>query len=172
MMAADDVVRSAERLLADGVTFWLDGGWGIDALVGEQTRAHDDLDMVLSLDQTDHAIEVLRDLGFAVAEDLRPVRLVLRDPAGHQVDLHPVTFDADGTGWQRGAAPDGSDCRYPANGFTDGIVAGQRVGCLSAVVQVAHHLGYPPDDADWQDMQLLRTRLGVDLPSPYRDYGD
>jgi lincosamide nucleotidyltransferase A/C/D/E len=171
MMAADDVVRIAERLLAGGVTFWLDGGWGIDALVSEQTRPHDDLDMVLALGQADRAIDVLGALGFAVAEDLRPVRLVLRDLAGRQVDIHPVTFDADGTGRQQGAAPDGGDCMYPASGFTAGVVAGQCVGCLSAAVQVAHHLGYSPDDADWHDMFLLQTRLGVDLPPPYRDFG-
>ncbi|MGI8912439.1 MAG: nucleotidyltransferase domain-containing protein [Chloroflexota bacterium] len=166
-MLADDVVQVSACLRAGGVDIWLDGGWGIDALVEEQTRPHDDLDMVLALDQADRAIGLLRTLGFAVAEDLRPTRLVLREPAGRQVDIHPVTFDAAGTGRQQGAAPDGGDCLYPASGFTTGVIAGQRVGCLSAAVQIAHHLGYPPDDADWHDMLTLRARLGVDLPVPY-----
>jgi hypothetical protein len=26
---------------------WLDGGWGVDALVGEQTREHEDLNLIV-----------------------------------------------------------------------------------------------------------------------------
>lgn len=26
---------------------WLDGGWGVDALLGRQTRPHDDMDIVI-----------------------------------------------------------------------------------------------------------------------------
>jgi len=167
MMRSGDVLKILERWGADGVTVWLDGGWGIDALVGEQTRPHDDLDVVLALDQTDRAIKCLVEIGFVIELDDRPTRLVLRAGAGRQVDVHPVTFDADGTGWQRGAAPGGGDCPYPAKGFTSGEVAGQPVPCLSASVQMAHHLGYPPDEKDWHDVRLLHERHGVDLMAPY-----
>src|SRR4051794_4281937 len=30
---------------------WIDGGWGIDALLGAQHRDHDDLDLVVSVDE-------------------------------------------------------------------------------------------------------------------------
>ena len=30
-----------------GIDVWLDGGWGVDALLGEQTRPHQDLDIAL-----------------------------------------------------------------------------------------------------------------------------
>jgi len=167
MMRSADVLEILERFGADGVTVWLDGGWGVDALMGEQTRPHDDLDVVLALAQTDRAVNCLGGIGFAVDLDDRPTRLVLRDGAGRQVDVHPVTFDADGTGWQRGGAPGGADCLYPANGFTSGAVAGQPVPCLVASVQMAHHLGYPPDEKDWHDVRLLHEHHGVDLPEPY-----
>ena len=36
-------------LEADGIDVWLDGGWGVDALLGQQTREHDDLDLWSSL---------------------------------------------------------------------------------------------------------------------------
>jgi lincosamide nucleotidyltransferase A/C/D/E len=36
-----DLYRTLEKL---GVRIWIDGGWGIDALLGKQTRAHADLD--------------------------------------------------------------------------------------------------------------------------------
>jgi hypothetical protein len=45
-----------------------------------------------------------------MAEDHAPVRVVLQASDGRPIDLHPVTFDEEGTGWQLGASPDGSDC--------------------------------------------------------------
>ena len=39
-MTAADVVEVLEWLEAVGVRAWVDGGWGVDALVGEATRAH------------------------------------------------------------------------------------------------------------------------------------
>jgi lincosamide nucleotidyltransferase A/C/D/E len=161
---ADDVLAVLARLGAAGVPVWLDGGWGVDALLGRQTRPHGDADLVLPLDQTERAIMAVAGLGFAVAEDRRPIRLVLRDAAGRQVDVHPVVFDAVGDGWQRGANPDGSDCRYPAAGFVTGAVAGRPVGCLSAAVQVAHHTGYPPTEKDRRDARRLCERFGLILP--------
>lgn len=48
MMRASDVIMIINALAAAGVDAWLDGGWGVDALVGEQTRPHDDLDLVIA----------------------------------------------------------------------------------------------------------------------------
>jgi lincosamide nucleotidyltransferase A/C/D/E len=41
---AEDVLAVLDRLGAAGVAVWLDGGWGIDALLGRQSRAHADAD--------------------------------------------------------------------------------------------------------------------------------
>jgi len=30
-----------------GIRVWIDGGWGVDALLAEQTRPHEDLDIVI-----------------------------------------------------------------------------------------------------------------------------
>jgi lincosamide nucleotidyltransferase A/C/D/E len=168
MVQARDVLEILDRLGAAGVSAWLDGGWGVDALLGQQTRPHDDADVVLALEQSERAIATLAGLGFAVADDLRPTRLVLRDGTGRQVDVHPVVFDRAGDGWQRRASPDGSDCRYPAEGFVTGTVAGRVVGCLSAAVQLAHHTGYPPQGKDLQDMARLGARFSLALPPELR----
>jgi lincosamide nucleotidyltransferase A/C/D/E len=50
MMSAADVLDVTSRLEAAGISFWLDGGWGVDALVGRETRPHSDLDLVVRLD--------------------------------------------------------------------------------------------------------------------------
>jgi lincosamide nucleotidyltransferase A/C/D/E len=31
-----------------GIEVWVDGGWGIDQLLGEQTRRHEDFDLVVT----------------------------------------------------------------------------------------------------------------------------
>ena len=166
-MTADDVLHVVRIVGEAGVPVWLDGGWGIDALLGVQYRLHEDLDVVVPLADVDTMIGALDVFGYVVAEDDRPTRLVLRTTTGLQVDVHPVTFDPAGIGWQAGALPDGGDCAYPAEGFVDGTVAGARVGCLSAEVQLAHHLGYPPRAHDRDDMERLAHHLGLVLPPPY-----
>jgi lincosamide nucleotidyltransferase A/C/D/E len=163
---AADVLEVVDRLEAAGIDVWIDGGWGIDALVGEQTREHDDVDLVLPLARVGDARAVLAELGFRLTLDWLPTRCELRDGHARAVDFHPVTFAEDGSAVQ--AARDGGFYEYPAQGFTGrGVIAGRRVRCLSAEVQARHHTGYEPTDVDRGDMQLLRERLGVELPQPY-----
>src|SRR6516225_11109224 len=38
MMTADDVVFILDRLEAAGIATWLDGGWAVDAVLGDVTR--------------------------------------------------------------------------------------------------------------------------------------
>lgn len=87
MITASDVLSIAEHLEAAGVTTWLDGGWGIDALLQEQTRPHDDLDLVMALTDADAATEALAPLGFTLHEDERPTRFILRLTARFGIEL-------------------------------------------------------------------------------------
>lgn len=166
MMAASDVVAIVEQLREAGVKVWLDGGWGVDALVGAQTRAHDDLDCVIDLDDAAEVIRVLAPLGFVLGDDERPTRFVMRHADDRRVDFHTVTFDAEGGGVQR--LQDGSKWRYPPEGFSGvGQVHGMTVPCLSAEVQMLTHFGYERDDNDRRDMGLLAERFGLELSPPY-----
>jgi lincosamide nucleotidyltransferase A/C/D/E len=160
----DEVLTVIAALQERNLWVWIDGGWGVDALLGEVTRPHEDVDLVVELGALGAVFECLSSLGFSVTEDFSPVRVVLRSPEGRQVDLHPVTFDEDGTGWQVGAAPDGSDCPYPAAGFTVGRIMDVAVPCLSAELQLEHHSGYTPRDQDREDMARLAVRFGLELP--------
>jgi lincosamide nucleotidyltransferase A/C/D/E len=162
-----DVLSVLDALQARGLRVWLDGGWGVDALLGEMTRQHEDVDLVVELEAVPDVLDSLETLGFALSEDLRPVRVVVRSPPGRQVDLHPVTFGEDGTGWQHGASPDGSDCPYPPWGFGQGHILGREVPCLSPQLQLDHHRGYQPRDRDRRDMAQLARRFALLLPEPY-----
>ena len=164
-MNADQVLDALDRLLAAGVPAWIGGGWGVDALVGEPTRPHADLDLAVDAGHEGRAIRALRGAGFRIVEDHRPTRFVMRTDDGRTVDLHPVDFAGPGPGVQ--LVPGGRPFLYPADGFTDGRIAGRVVPCLTAVQQLRFHLGYPPAAKDRHDMRLLRDRLGLAVPPPY-----
>ena len=158
-----EVVRELER---GGVDVWRDGGWGIDALLGRETRTHADLDLVIDRDQLPVARRLLGGLGFEDAPDAQPglpAQVVLSERRRGQVDFHLVVFDSDGNGWQQlGANSWGA---YPAGGLTGTVsVAGEAVRCLTAELQVRRHLGYEWDSHDQQDMRLLADQFGVPLP--------
>jgi lincosamide nucleotidyltransferase A/C/D/E len=165
-MAAGDVVAVLDCLERNGITAWVDGGWGIDALVGRATRRHEDLDLVVAQDDQAAARGALAGLGFehdASVEPGLPARLVLVASGGRHVDLHPVVFDERGNGWQ--PLGGGAYGIYPAEGLTGtGEVNGRPVRCLTPELQLRHHLGYPPDDDDRHDLRLLADHFDVALP--------
>jgi lincosamide nucleotidyltransferase A/C/D/E len=136
---------------------WVAGGWGVDALVGEQTRAHRDLDLALDADHEAQALAALAGLGYAIETDWRPARVELAASGARWVDLHPVRFDASGHGRQ--ADLDGGVFDYPPDCFVTGVIAGLTVPCLSAEQQLRFRQGYEPRDVDRHDLaQLARLR--------------
>jgi lincosamide nucleotidyltransferase A/C/D/E len=127
----------------------------VDALLGEQTREHSDVDLAIDVRDLPAAEEKLGRLGFAEvdADPGRPARVVLRDAPGRQVDLHPLTFDGNGDGWQE--LPDGERGAYPGAELVAGAVGGRAVPCISAELQLRHHSGYEPTDDDRADVARL-----------------
>jgi lincosamide nucleotidyltransferase A/C/D/E len=63
-MTADDVLDILAALRQAGVDVWIGGGWGIDALVGEQTRPHRDLDLAHRDNQEPAVVATLAKAGF------------------------------------------------------------------------------------------------------------
>jgi lincosamide nucleotidyltransferase A/C/D/E len=93
MMSGPEVLEILDALAQAGGAAWVDGGWGVDALLGEQTREHEDLDLVIALDDGGEAERALSALGFAMSEDERPTRFVLAHDGGRRIDFHTVVFD-------------------------------------------------------------------------------
>jgi lincosamide nucleotidyltransferase A/C/D/E len=169
MMTGDDVIEAIQALEAAGIDVWLDGGWAVDALLGEQTRDHDDLDIVVRAEDVDGAISTLAGRGYAVQLDARPTRFVLADSRDRRIDFHPVVFDPDGSARQIGAGPNGGDARFPASGFTGrGVVSGCPLSCLSPELLVRFHTGYEPAAKDRHNVRLLCERFAIPVPSAYR----
>jgi lincosamide nucleotidyltransferase A/C/D/E len=63
------------RLLGDAhVKAYVGGGWGVDALLGEQTRPHRDLDISFDANDELRLVDALDRAGFSLTDDQRPVR--------------------------------------------------------------------------------------------------
>lgn len=152
-MDPSEVHRVLDALDGAGCRVWVAGGWGVDALVGRQTRPHRDLDLALDATGEVAALGALAALGYVVETDWRPVRVELVAPGARWVDLHPVVFDAAGRGTQSGL--DGVTFDYPVGCLVTGTIGGRAVGCLSVAQQVAFHTGYPPRAVDLADLALL-----------------
>lgn len=165
MISEADVLAVLDRLDEKRLTAWVDGGWGIDALLGETTREHSDLDLVVLLPEVTAVRTVLCGLGYhTVLRDWLPAAIAMRDEKGREIDLHPVTPALQGGGTQ--ALPDGSSFYYPAP--IEGTIAGHAVRCVDAATQVSAHLGYTPSDKDRRDMRRLHAATGVELPNVFQ----
>lgn len=166
MMTARDVALVLDRLEAAGIEAWVEGGWGVDALLGEQTRTHDDLDLIVRVDVTPTMCEILAEDGFRFVEGVLDSNFVLRDAHEHAIDVHPVRFE-EGNGIYR--MENGRDWVFPAAGFSGtGRVGRRPVKCLTADVQMlCHSTGYEPGATDFHDMRLLNARFGTRLVPPF-----
>ena len=148
-----EVLDVLAALSALGCRFWLEGGWGVDALVGHQTRAHRDLDVDLDVRCEESALAVLAEMGYTVETDWRPNRVELCAPGRGRVDLHPLLVDQDGSARQ--AALDGGFHVFPQSFFVTGSLAGTSVPCVSADAQRRFRSGYELRSIDLHDLAVL-----------------
>ncbi|MFE3858539.1 nucleotidyltransferase domain-containing protein [Streptomyces griseorubiginosus] len=159
-MTADDVLFVLALLQRAELDVWVGGGWGIDALVGVQTRDHRDLELMHRQDQEAAVVAALSTAGFAESLNWRPIRFVVKSADGREIDLHPLVFSADGSAAQ--ASPDPQrPFAYPSSCFVTGTIQGAPVPCLSAEQQVSFHQAYEPTERDRQDMAQLRRVFGI-----------
>jgi lincosamide nucleotidyltransferase A/C/D/E len=160
VMTADDVLFVLALLRRTEVDVWVGGGWGIDALIGEQTRNHRDLDLMHRQDQEAAVVAAFAEAGFVESLDWRPIRFVVTAPDGRDIDLHPLVFADDGSAVQASPEPE-CPFAYPSSCFVTGVIKGVSVPCLSAEQQVYFHRGYEPSERDRHDMAQLRRVFGV-----------
>jgi lincosamide nucleotidyltransferase A/C/D/E len=163
-MTSSDLLDLLGLLKKASIEFWLDGGWGVDALLGEQTRLHRDVDIIVRVSDVPKLMSLLRGRNFAIKEGAPPDSFVLEDGGRLEVDVHAVMFDHDGNGVYR--MQNGEDWIYPAEGFAgQGHIGETEVRCLTPAAQVlCHAYGYEPVGKDLHDMGHLRERFGVELP--------
>ena len=164
-MNARDVAAVLGRLDVAGVWYCVEGGWGVDALLGEQTRAHGDLDLGVRQDEIESLCGVLAEFERDDAE--WPASLVLHGAHGRRVDAHPPTFDETGDGWQANLR--GDPYRWPHEHIdARGRIGGREVRCITPELQVRWHRHEGFDDVDWDDMCASAAASGCRRPAPGR----
>jgi len=175
VVSAADAIEIIRHLSAEGIQAWVCGGWGIDALLGRETRPHKDLDILVLLDDVVRARELLERDGYSLKElwsenlrtaDSRGVEtdtaFVLEDVAGRQIDLHAISLHADGSATP---AYDGEGMTFSAEDLSgEGTIAGVPVRCRSVEMQFRGHTGYELPERQIPDLELLRERFGVERP--------
>jgi lincosamide nucleotidyltransferase A/C/D/E len=167
-MSAADVIELLDLMEARGIRVWLDGGWAVDACLGQQTRPHSDLDLVIEQRHLDDAVAMLKERGYrsAYRGDTRPWNFALGDGAGHEVDFHVIVLNQTGDGVY--GPPENGEL-YPAEALSgSGSVAGREVTCITPEWLVQFHSGYELDANDRADVAALCAKFGIPLPAEYR----
>lgn len=163
-MSAESVVECLQALVAASVEVCLDGGWGVDALLGEETREHGDLDLIVDVQDVPEVEVALGRCGYRREAGGTDRNFVLATEDQRRVDVHAIDFDE--RGWGVFHLDDGRRWPFPAAAFAGrGKVLDLDVRCLSPDAQVqCHGQGYEPAENDLRDMAVLQERFGVVLP--------
>jgi len=162
---ADDVIKFVKLLNAHNIEVIIDGGWGVDALLGEHTRPHEDLDIAVQHKDVPAIRALLEARGYqdVPRDDTRDCNFVMGDEEGHLIDFHSFTFDSEGK-LLFGVA-------YPYDSLNGtGSIDGYAVRCISPAWMVKFHTGYPLDENDFHDVRLLCQRFNIEIPSEYDSF--
>jgi lincosamide nucleotidyltransferase A/C/D/E len=157
-MRAPDVLEVLDAFAARNVRGLLVGGWGVEALFGEATRRHADLDIAFPASvpggvrgQERAAAEALAQLGYHPVDTegrtgdsgVLAHLMTLRDAVGREVQLLTIVDHAEPP-------------------VMTGSIAGRPVPCPSAEAQLTFREGYRQRPIDRHDLELLRGWLAAD----------
>jgi lincosamide nucleotidyltransferase A/C/D/E len=169
IMAAEAAAALLTALNGYHVNACVGGGWGVDALLGEQTREHADLDLWLADVQIEPLFAAFAERGIDRILPWpgdRPWNFVLHDGVRLRVDLHLYETLPDGS-LHYGSLVSG--VTFPARALAgQGVIAGSAVRCEAPEWAVRWHTGYPPRPVDRHDVPLLCERFGLTLPGAFR----
>lgn len=158
---AIEIILYAEE---NGIAIWVDGGWGVDALLEEETRVHNDIDLFVEKSNSQKFIDILNEKGFAEIKEAYTTTFhtVWEDAKGRIIDLHIFEFNEQGYIVFEGEA-------YAPEVFSGiGKIGDKMVKCIDAENQVLFHLGYEHDENDVHDVKLLCERFNIHVPSEYK----
>lgn len=146
-----------------GLDICIDGGWAVDAVLGQQTRAHGDLDIALPASRVPDLRRLMSERGYSELPrpDSWEHNFVLQDSHGRTLDVHSYELNPDGS--NAGGVP------YTAEQLCgSGLVLGVAVRCVPPAWLVIFHTGYQLRDNDYHDVQRLCSRFNLPLPAEYQ----
>jgi lincosamide nucleotidyltransferase A/C/D/E len=164
-ITANDVLEIIQLFELHRIDLHIDGGWGVDALLGRQTRTHADLDIAVEHKDVAQIRAMLEARGYrdVARKDTSDYNFVLGDNQGHHIDIHSYTFDRSGNNVY-GIA-------YPVDSLTGtGSINGHPVKCISPEWMVKFHCGYEFDDDDYRDVKALCQHFAIEMPLEYVEF--
>jgi lincosamide nucleotidyltransferase A/C/D/E len=164
-MTSHDVLDFLKLTQEHDIKIWIDGGWGVDALLTRQTRVHSDLDIALDHKDVPKLRALLEAKGYkdVPRDDTRDCNFVLGDDLEHQIDFHSFTFDAAGE--IIFGVP------YPRESLTGtGSIGGVAVNCISPEWLVKFHTGYDVDIDDYRDVLALCEHFRLEMPLEFETF--
>lgn len=145
----EDLAAVVSLLENAGITYWIDGGWGVDILAGKQTRVHRDIDVNFDSQHTEKLLNLLFEFGYEVDTDWKPVRIELYS------DKHPFVLNKDGTAKQ--ANLEGGWYEFEKDLFGNAVFEGKTIPCISVKGQKIFHMGYDLRDKDKHAILILES---------------
>jgi lincosamide nucleotidyltransferase A/C/D/E len=164
-MSGEVAVQLMQMFEQHGLDIVVDGGWGVDALLGHQTHPHNDLDIALAHKDIPQLRALLKAQGYkdVPRNDTWECNFVMSDDNGHEVDIHSYIFDDQGN--LVFGVP------YPFASLTgSGTIQGYTVKCITPEWMVKFHIGYEFDENDFRDVAALCERFGIALPTEYERF--
>ena len=162
-MSEDNVIDILKKTEHIGIDVWIDGGWGVDALLGRQTRPHDDIDIFVQKKNEKVFTEMLKLNGYRETEMEYTAgdHTAWRNSDNCIIDLHLFEFVEEG-------ALRFENEIYPSDILNGkGTVGGITVRCLTAEAQILYHQGYEQKEKDRHDVLLLCKTFGFSIPEEY-----
>lgn len=167
-MPVTEVLRIVAAVSAEAGEVWIGGGWGVDALLGFQSRPHWDLDLVLDSFEASLADVTagLATVGYhCVSRDRAgvwlPHRATFEDGHGRSVEVLGIDWSVLDAAWSLvvpssvRASREASERKTRC--FARGELAGHEVPCLSRAAQLLFHSGYAPREQDLRDVRHLEA---------------
>lgn len=160
-MTAIDVIDLYTKLEDRGIKIWIDGGWAVDALLGEQTREHQDLDIAIERKDISSLKEYLADLGFEEIkrDEDKMWDMVLKDKFGKEIEVHAFDIDLN-----KNIVEEDDWGGYSAGSLKGmGMIDGHRVRSVSLdqLIKTHNKNKRTLKEKDMLDMEALSTHFGI-----------
>ena len=160
----DGQIIGQNMFMQNEIKVYLDGGWGVDALLKRESRIHNDIDLFVELKHYHDYIYVIKQHGFEEVNTdyTTDGHTVWKDDKQRIIDLHCFEFTDDGIVYEGDI--------FPSKTFSGiGKVGDITVSCIEPLSQVMLHLGYEHDKNDVHDVMLLCETFQIAIPDEYKE---
>ena len=162
MITEDSVVDILIKAESAGACVLVAGGWGVDALLGRQTRPHDDFDIFVEKKDEKILTEIFRSSGYRETIKHSDDNTAWQNSDDELIDFHLYEFA------EEGLMRHDNVC-FPADIFNGrGTIGGVAVRCMTAESQVSYRHGYELREKDIQDVLLICETFEIQVPEGFK----